>query len=242
MKKSAQTVKKDTAPNTKKQDNIKQDNIKPNTRNQDTTIINRSINNFSTNSFINQSGAASPQIDSIDNFLNNISFISKKDVANKISLQELLNESPNKTELINFIYNILCETLATQPKSPVVWINRRNTPFQEVFNAFSQINKKHCEYVIFSCYNNDNLIKAKNPKAYDKHSLMRSTLTLENFDSRKFVKLETRTPEQIRRDELIEAKIKRDQERMYADIRKRREEELINKRQDDMLNDMDYDY
>jgi hypothetical protein len=100
-----------------------------------------------------------------------------------------------------------------------MWINKRNTPVQEIFNAFSQINKKHIEYVIFSCYNNDNLIKAKNPKAYVKQALLRSTLTLENFDSRKFKKLETRTPEQIKQWELIEAKIRRDQERRFERLR-----------------------
>jgi hypothetical protein len=114
-----------------------------------------------------------------------------------------------------------------------VFINKRNTPFQEVFNAFSLINKKHIEYVLFSCYNNDNLIKAKNPKAYVKHSLLRSTLTLENFDSRKFKKLETRTPEQIKRWELIEAKIRRDQEKMFERIRE-------DERDNDFFQDYDY--
>ena len=183
--------------------------------NQDTIIISSSINRFSNNSIINQSEkTVPPSIDLIDN-TNNIKLLSKDDVAEKITLQELLNENPSKSELINFIYNILCETLTVKPKSPYVWINKRNTPFQEVFDAFSLINKKHIEYVLFSCYNNDNIFKAKNPKAYVKFALMRSTLTIENFDNRRFEKLETRTPEQIKREELFHAKIKRDQERMF---------------------------
>jgi len=154
-----------------------------------------------------------------------INIISKSDVANNISLPELLNESPSKNELINFIYEILCETLSVQPKSPITWINRQNTPVQEVFNAYSTINKKHIEYVVFSCYNNDNLMKAENPKAYVKQALLRSTLTLENFDSRKFKKLETRTPEQIKREKLISAKIRRDQERMREQFREKQLQE-----------------
>jgi hypothetical protein len=221
------------SPSGKKQDGTKQDGRKPNGKKQDTTIINVSKNKSSINSIINQSEkAASPQIDSIDKNIE-INLFSKNDIADKIALKELLNESPTKNELINFIYDILCETLSIQPKSPYVWINRRNTPFQEVFNAFSLINKNHIEYVLFSCYNNDNLIKAKNPKAYVKHSLLRSTLTLENFDSRKFKKLETRTPDQIRRDELIEAKIRRDQERMFERIRE-------DERDNDFFQDYDY--
>jgi hypothetical protein len=217
--KSAPNSEKNISPIGKKAHSIKGNSTKAHSIKEHTSIINVSNNKSSNNSIINQSEkTASPMIDSIDKNIE-IDIISKNKVADNISLQELLNESPTKTELINFIYDILCETLSVKPKSPVMWINKRNTPVQAVFNAFSQINKKHIEYVIFSCYNNDNLIKAKNPKAYVKQALLRSTLTLENFDSRKFEKLETRTPEQIRQWELIEAKIRRDQERRFEQVR-----------------------
>ena len=210
MDKSPKTPKKpppkeNNSPNTRNEDIGQWD-----TRNEDTTNINASTNKLSTNRFIYQSNKPAPPSDSIDNSaIPNFNLVSKENVANNISLQKLLDESPDKHELINLIYDILCDTLSVQAKFPTVWVNRRNTPVQEVFNTFSNINKNHVEYVIFSCYNNDNLSKAKNLKAYVRQALLRSTLTLENFDSRKFKQLETRTPEQSEHGDFLHSLVRR---------------------------------
>jgi hypothetical protein len=206
------------------EDSAERDSADEDSANEDAIYNNRSINKFSNNSIIYQSEkkseemalpleeTASPSIDLIDN--TTLEILSQDEVANNISLSELLDECPSKTELINFIRDTLCETLCFQPKSPDIWINKRYTPVREVFNVFSQINKKHIEYVIFSCCNNDNLAKAKNPKAYLKQALLRSTLTLDNFDSRKFKKLDSKTPEQIKADQDFFDKVERHQKRM----------------------------
>jgi hypothetical protein len=78
-------------------------------------------------------------------------------------------------------------------------------------------------------------MKAENPKAYVKQALLRSTLTLENFDSRKFKKLETRTAEQIKHDELLHAKIRRDQERTREQFREEQLQEQFDNHFDDFI-------
>ena len=120
--------------------------------------------------------------------LSDLKVFSKDEVADKIALSELLAESPDKHDLINFTFGILCDVLAKKSKSDYIWANKSSRSFKEVYDAFALITKKHVEYVIYSCLKNDNLAKAHNPKFYIKAALVRSNLTIDNFDSRKFEK------------------------------------------------------
>ena len=125
----------------------------------------------------------------------NLKVFSKEEIAEKIALAELLAESPDKHDLIDFIYAALCEILTVPPKSPRMWLCKQSMPFNRVYDAFASLEKKHVEYVMYSCLNNDNIAKARNPKAYVNTSLFTSTITIDNFDSRKFKTMAVKSAE-----------------------------------------------
>ena len=126
-----------------------------------------------------------PDTDMIDITAGNIS----EAVADKICLDELKDEHPDKHEEINMLNDIIVETLSNKSPNASVRVSKQNIAIHTVQQIFAHLGKTHIEYVIHSLNNNGNKYKIdKNTKSYLMTSLFHAPRTVSYFTNRSFSK------------------------------------------------------
>ena len=129
-------------------------------------------------------------IDTSNKINDMVKVFSHQEVADRLSLNDLKANLPDKLEEINWLFDIVCEVLsAPNPVDSSFRIAKLNIPFINVKDAFLNLEKKHIEYVIHSLNNNGNKFKiTKNTKSYLMTSLFHAPRTISYYFDRNFKK------------------------------------------------------
>ena len=175
--------------------NIENQNIENRQRNNininKNTIYNKDISINQSEEKIEMSvdqPTTAPPIDTIDTPDKIINVLTKAELADKISIDELKDKYSANIDDIEIIFDIIADVLTVEsPITPTLRISKQNIPFINVKTELLKLESKHIEYVLHSLNHNDNKYKInKNLKSYLMTSLFHAPRTINHFSNNYF--------------------------------------------------------
>ncbi|MDR1689436.1 MAG: replication initiator protein A [Clostridiales bacterium] len=110
-------------------------------------------------------------------------------VANKVDINELRAQYPEKSEEINLLHEINCEVMQNSHANDKIRVSKGFLPLREVREQFALLEKRHYEYVLSSLEHNDNRYKIKgNVKNYCRTALFNAPRTIGYYYDKSFTK------------------------------------------------------
>jgi len=148
-------------------------------------------NNIPTNEKVSSNyNPAEPVIQNDFNDSLEIQRLSKEEVADRISLNELREQCKDNIPEVEMLYEAMCNVLC-DPLTDFIRINKTNTPISKAFPQFLSINNTHIRYVLTCLNNNDNKLKIKNPASIGNYlltSLFHAPRTIGYYPNKDFSK------------------------------------------------------